>query len=277
MKSLIMALASLTSVPALASVDCKPWKRTFGDASANPSVDLAAEICLILPQSSPKNLRGTAVDTSATATLVLDQGERRLGLAKWRGGLEITEEGRAQAKGSVLAAGQEIWKGKWSVGSVQATKEFDLVNIDQKYTRVVMVGIIPANLNVGVRTTGSLRVSAGAGIQTANVSATPITNSDLYAEAGLGSETIFIGIQGRADLLRERLVAGATLEVVPSENNEVALKAVYKGTNLVSALNGAIRAVVKAEGGFEQSLPLFSWPGYSFEKEIFSGTWLRKI
>jgi len=277
MKSVIMALASLTSVPGLASVDCKPWKKTFGDMTANPSVDLAAEVCLILPQSSPKNLRGSAVDTTASATLVVEQGERRLGLAKWRGGLEITEEGRAVAKGSVLAAGQEVWKGQWGVGSVQVSKEFELINIDQKYSRVVMVGVIPANLNVGVRTTGSLKVSAGAGIQTANISAVPVTNSDLYAEAGLGSEMIFIGIQGKVDVLRERLVTGATLEVVPKENNEVALKAVYKGTNLVSALNGEINAVVKAEGGFEQSLSLFSWPGYSMEKEIFNGTWLKNL
>ena len=132
MKSVIMALASLTSVPAFASVDCKPWKKTFGDMTANPSVDLAAEVCLILPQSSPKNLRGSAVDTTASATLVVEQGERRLGLAKWRGGLEITEEGRAVAKGSVLAAGQEVWKGQWGVGSVQVSKEFELINIDQK-------------------------------------------------------------------------------------------------------------------------------------------------
>jgi hypothetical protein len=277
MKSVIMALASLTSVPGLASVDCKPWKKTFGDMTANPRVDLAAEVCLILPQSSPKNLRGSAVDTTASATLVVEQGERRLGLAKWRGGLEITEEGRAVAKGSVLAAGQEVWKGQWGVGSVQVSKEFELINIDQKYSRVVMVGVIPANLNVGVRTTGSLKVSAGAGIQTANISAVPVTNSDLYAEAGLGSEMIFIGIQGKVDVLRERLVTGATLEVVPKENNEVALKAVYKGTNLASALNGEINAVVKAEGGFEQSLSLFSWPGYSMEKEIFNGTWLKNI
>ena len=277
MKSVIMALASLTSVPGLASVDCKPWKKTFGDMTANPRVDLAAEVCLILPQSSPKNLRGSAVDTTASATLVVEQGERRLGLAKWRGGLEITEEGRAVAKGSVLAAGQEVWKGQWGVGSVQVSKEFELINIDQKYSRVVMVGVIPANLNVGVRTTGSLKVSAGAGIQTANISAVPVTNSDLYAEAGLGSEMIFIGIQGKVDVLRERLVTGATLEVVPKENNEVALKAVYKGTNLASALNGEVKAVVKAEGGFEQSLSLFSWPGYSMEKEIFNGTWLKNI
>lgn len=143
-----------------------------------------------------------------------------------------------------------------------------------------MVGVFPATLSVAVRSTGQMTVNAGVGVQTATISSVPTINGDLYAEAGIGSEDIFIGIKGGAELLRERLIAGATLQIIPTMSGSqyrTAILADYKGHNAVSALKGNVSALVKASSGFEQKLEIYSWPGYVMDTEIFNGTWRREF
>lgn len=278
MKSMIVLLASIVPMVAEASTQCKPWQHLMGDANGKASVDLTAEVCLILPQSSPRNLRGTSVETTAGAALVLQQGARRFPLAKWLGSMGITESGEGVLKGSVLAAGQEIWKARWGVGKYETTKEFELLNLEQKYTRTVMVGIIPAQIDVGVRSRGTIQLKAGAGIQTAFVSALPTIDAELFADGGIGSEVVFVGVEGTVEAVKERVILGATMEVVPRDDEKVALRVEYKGSNVVTALSGRIIGVLKTPDAFGRNeMELYSWNGYSFNNEIFHGVWMKDL
>jgi hypothetical protein len=278
MRSMVMLIGFFVPMVANASIQCKPWQHALGDPNGKATVDLTAEVCLILPQSSPRNLRGTAVETTAGAALVLHKGEKRFPLVKWLGSMAITDSGEGVLKGSVLAAGQEVWKARWGVGRYETSKQFELLNIEQKYTRTVMVGVIPAQVDVGVRSRGTIQFKAGAGIQTAFITALPTIDAELFADGGIGSEIVFVGVEGTVEALKERLILGATMEVVPREEEKVALRVEYKGSNVVSALSGKIMGVLKTPDALGRNeMELYSWNGYTFNKDIFHGVWMKDL
>ena len=223
---------------------CFPWSADVkyqDTAELNLDADLCYQVAV--NEAGEQSIWGSSVSTEANAEGRLY--ENQLKLAHWLGGINISEDGKANLYGEVLVAGQEVLNKEILLEEISVERSFQLLGYEQNVARRVMIGVVPATISLGILTDGHVDLSAEVLKGNVAMAALPILKANSYAKAGFGNDVVFVGFSGAVELINERLDFKSSL-IAPKKGEKI--KLVLSGQNEVNALTGAIDATISVNG-----------------------------